>query len=91
MSRKRGLTKKIQGLIIPNPPVKATHVFLLTDCGKKAEVAIKDFETLIGTSGIFKYTQKNNKNKTIQAWEEYWVWTGQEVTKSCKPPKPSRR
>lgn len=71
--------------------MKATHVFLYTGDGKRAEVAIRDFDTLIGSSGIFKYTQKNHKGKTIQVWEEYWKWNGETVTGSCKPPKPAQR
>lgn len=85
--RKRAETKKIQGLTIPNPPAKATHVLLMTKLGKKAEVAIKDFETLIDTSGIFKYTRKDYKGKTIQIWDDHWKWDGKEVTGRCRPPK----
>jgi len=77
--RKRKPTKEIHGFTVPNPPPKATHVVLDTDCKKKATVNIKDFDTLHGTAGFFHYIQKNNKGKIIEIWNQHWRWTGEEV------------
>ncbi len=77
--RKRKPTKEISGITVPNPPKKATHVVLKTDCGNKATVRIKDFDTLLGTSGFFYYIQKNNGGKVVEKWNEWWRWSGKEV------------
>ncbi len=77
--RKRKPTKEVSGLTIPNPPKRATHVVLKTDCGRSATVIIKDFDTLMGVSGFFHYIRKDNKNKQVEEWNDNWRWSGQEV------------
>ena len=77
--RPRKTTKEIHGITIPNPPKKATHVELFVEGGKKAVVGIKDFDTLLGTEGIFQYIQRNNSGKVVEKWEKTWKWAGKEV------------
>ena len=87
--RPRKATKEMNGITIPNPPKKATHVLLLVENGKKATVNIKDFDTLLGTKGSFQYIQRDNRGKTIQKWGDLWKWSGEEVVWTTKTSKKS--
>jgi len=76
---KRKPTKKICGYTVPNPPRSATHIALETPCGRRACVAIKDFDTLRDCEGTFSYIRKDRKGKTLEKFPEVYNWTGSEV------------
>ena len=67
---------KDKDIYIPRPPRYATHAILETDCGRKACVAIKDFDTLWGTSGYFTFARFDSKMKLKEEYKEQWYWTG---------------
>ena len=66
------------GIILPRPPSKATHI-MLTDGSKKAVVAIKDADTLIGVQGSIKYLRRDNKGKVLEVFDSVYTWNGKEV------------
>jgi len=72
--------KKIGDIYIPRPPLGATHIFFESPDKKKATVAIKDVDTLLGSAGIIKYLKLNNKNKVVvKRFEKEYNWNGKEI------------
>ena len=55
---------------VPQPPTHATHVRLTCSGGysngKKATVAIRDFGTLRGVTGEFRYLRMNNQKRFLK-------------------------
>ena len=68
---------------VPNPPAHATHVRLTCvggySDGKKATVPIRDFGTLRGVMGEFKYIRMNNQLKVLEEYDGVWEWDGRKV------------
>lgn len=71
--------RKVGDIYLPRPPTGATHILFRTDDRKRATVAIKDVETLLGSVGIIKFLKLNNKNKLVKTYEEEYRWDGHEV------------
>ncbi len=76
--RKRGSTKKIGDIVIPNPPREATHAHIVTPNGGNAIVEIKDFDCLLGTTGKINFI-KRVKGKTLKTWDKLWDWDGSQI------------
>jgi len=71
--------RKVGDIYLPRPPTGATHIFFRSADKKKATVAIKDVDTLLGSVGIIKFLKLNNKNKLVKTYEEEYHWDGHEV------------
>ena len=80
MPFKKKSYKMIRDIKVPRPPYGATHIMLKCADGRGAMVAIKDIDTLIGTSGSIHYAHLNLKNrKLIKEFNEKYNWNGREV------------
>ena len=68
--------RKVGDIYLPRPPTGATHILFRSDDKKRATVAIKDVDTLLGSVGTIKYLRLNNKNKLVKTHEEEYRWDG---------------
>jgi hypothetical protein len=70
-----------EDILIPTPPKKATH-FKLTVEGIKGKqracVAIKDIDTLIGSSGELRFISKKGV-KVVEEFDPPYIWNGREI------------
>lgn len=72
--------KKVGDIYLPRPPVGATHILFETLAGnKRATVAIKNVDTLLGSIGTIKYLKLTNKNKLVKRFDEKYSWDGKKV------------
>ena len=71
--------RKVGDIYLPRPPTGATHVFFQSNDRKKATVAIKDVDTLLGSVGTIKYLKLNNKNKLVKRFDDEYSWNGKGV------------
>jgi hypothetical protein len=79
MPFKKKLYKKVGDIYLPRPPTGATHIFFETSDKKRATVAIKSVDTLLGSVGTIKYLKLNNKNKLVERFDKEYKWDGKEV------------
>jgi len=81
MGRKALPYLKVNGITIPRPPAKATHIKFNTAKGQHATVAIKDVDTLVGSIGEIYFLRRDGRSQKVV--EEYknkvYSWNGQEV------------
>ena len=63
--------KKVGDIYLPYPPAGATHILFETTRNRKATVAIKNVDTLLGSVGTIKYLKLTNKNKLVYTALEY--------------------
>lgn len=71
--------RKVGNIYLPRPPTGATHILFRDDEKKRATVAIKDVDTLLGSAGTIKYLKLNNKNKLVKRFDEEYDWDGGRV------------
>ena len=71
--------KKIGDIYIPRPPSRATHILFKSFDKKRATVAIKDVDTLLGSVGTIKYLKLNNKNKLVKTFDNEYGWDGEKI------------
>ena len=71
--------KKIGDIYIPRPPSRATHILFKSFDKKRATVAIRDVDTLLGSVGLISFLKKDNKNKVVERFEKEYNWNGKEV------------
>jgi hypothetical protein len=81
MGRKALPYLKVGQIILPRPPVKATHIKLNTAKGQHATVAIRDVDTLRGVEGKIYFIRRHGKTQRVI--EEYkdkvYKWNGEGV------------
>ena len=65
-------------IILPRPPSTATHIMFI-DGSRKAIVAIKDADTLVGVQGVLKYLRRDNRGKVLEVFDTVYTWNGKEV------------
>ena len=70
-----GKDKKIH---IPQPPSRATHVWLQVG-NRKAIVPIEDFDTLWTVNGWFHFCRCDKNMKVLEEYDAEWFWTGKVV------------
>jgi len=72
--------RKVGDIYLPRPPTGATHILFETLVGnKRATVAIKNVDTLLGSIGTIKYLKLNNKNKLVKRFDDEYSWNGEGV------------
>ena len=71
--------KKVGDIYLPYPPAGATHILFETTRSRKATVAIKNVDTLLGSVGTIKYLKLNNKNKLVKRFDDEYNWNGEEI------------
>ena len=71
--------RKIGSIYIPRPPTGATHILFKSFDKKRATVAIRDVDTLLGSVGLISFLKKDNKNKVVERFEKEYNWNGKEV------------
>jgi len=71
--------RKVGDIYLPRPPTGATHIFFEDSDRKRATVAIKDVDTLLGSAGTIKYLKLNNKNKLVKKFESEYAWDGKKI------------
>jgi hypothetical protein len=71
--------RKVGDIYLPRPPTGATHIFFECSNKRKATVAIKDVDTLLGSVGTIKYLKLNNKNKLVKKFESEYAWDGKKI------------
>tara|TARA_B100000959_G_scaffold259744_1_gene295598 strand:+ start:1450 stop:1710 length:261 start_codon:yes stop_codon:yes gene_type:complete len=71
--------RKVGDIYLPRPPTGATHIFFQSDDKKRATVAIKDVDTLLGSVGAIKYLKLNNRNKLVKTFDREYHWDGEKV------------
>ena len=71
--------RKVGNIYLPRPPAGATHILFQSDNKKKATVAIKDVDTLLGSVGTIKYLKLNNKNKLVKRFDDEYSWNGKGI------------
>ena len=71
--------KNIAGIKIPRPPHGATHILINSNDGKKARVAIKDVDCLVGTQGTIHYLQLDHKHNVKKVFDKEYNWNGKEI------------
>jgi len=71
--------KKVGDIYLPRPPTGATHILFETSGNKKATVAIKSVDTLLGSVGTIKYLKLTNKNKLVKKFDKEYDWDGKKV------------
>ena len=79
MPFKKKSYRKVGDIYLPRPPTGATHVFFQNGNKKKATVAIKDVDTLLGSVGTIKFLKLNNKNKLVKRFDDEYSWNGEGV------------
>ena len=71
--------RKVGDIYLPRPPTGATHILFKTFDKKRATVAIKDVDTLLGSVGTIKYLKLNNKNKLVKTFDNEYGWDGEKI------------
>jgi len=71
--------KKVGDIYLPRPPMGATHILFETAENKRATVAIKSVDTLLGSVGTIKYLKLNNRNKLVERFDKEYSWTGKKI------------
>ena len=71
--------KKVGDIYLPRPPSRATHILFRNGDKKRATVAIKSVDTLLGSVGTIKYLKLTNKNKLVKKFEKEYDWDGKKV------------
>jgi len=80
MAFKKKTYKIISGIKLPRPPHGASHILLKCYDGRKAMIAIKDIDTLLGVSGVIHYAQMNFSSKKLtKEFKDEYHWNGREV------------
>jgi hypothetical protein len=79
MPFKKKAYKKVGDIYLPRPPVGATHILFETARNKRATVAIKSVDSLLGSVGTIKYLKLSNKNKLVKKFEDQYDWDGKKV------------
>ncbi len=69
---------KEQKIHIPQPPDRATHVYLQVG-NRKAIVPIVDFDVLWDSDGWFHYLRCDKNLKVLETYKGKWYWTGKYV------------
>ena len=71
--------KKVGDFYLPYPPAGATHILFETTRNRRATVAIKNVDTLLGSVGTIKYLKLTNKNKLVKKFDKEYDWDGEKV------------
>ena len=71
--------RKVGDIYLPRPPSRASHILFRSSDRKRATVAIKDVDTLLGSIGTIRYLRLNHKNKVVKTHDEEYPWNGKEV------------
>jgi len=79
MPFKKKSYRKIGDIYIPRPPTGATHILFRTSDKKRATVAIKSVDTLLGSVGTIKYLKLDHKNKLVKTFDKEYNWDGEKV------------